>query len=73
MCLSEVMMRQYQERKYELGDPNVAQLTIGTDESGVLTWNEVVERVTKARRKQKNGAGVDDGVSIIRREIEKCA
>ncbi|TNV73951.1 hypothetical protein FGO68_gene9426 [Halteria grandinella] len=66
MCLSEVMMRQYHERPgLKEGDKALAQYPPIKQQGETVQWEEIVERVTKARKKQRPG----DEVSIIRRAV----
>jgi hypothetical protein len=63
MSISEVMMRQYQERTFE---PSAEILKpFPGHHSGQLNWNEAVKLVTMARKKQKT----EDGSNIIRRAV----
>ena len=52
MSLSEVMMRQYSGRAYPRDSPTLKPyLDLKASDKDVVDWNEVVESVTKARKR----------------------
>lgn len=52
MSLSEVMMRQYSGRTYLRDSPSLKPyLNIKESDKDFVDWNEVVESVTKARKR----------------------
>lgn len=71
MCLSDVMMRQYHERpQLKQSDKDLQPYPrIKENDDDRIDWEEVVESVTKARKRQRFGA---EEITSIRKAEERA-